>query len=74
MLRIVLPRTAKQAFISLFSFVPALLAADAARRAIRARRGDRAVWALAAGVHAIPGAYFALASVSSVRARDASVP
>ena len=57
--RIVLPRSAKQAFISLFSFVPALLAADAARRALRARRGDRAVWVIAAGVHAIPAAYFA---------------
>jgi peroxiredoxin len=56
--RIVLPRSAKQAFVSLFSFVPALLAADAARRAVRARRGDRAVWVLAAGVHALPGAYF----------------
>jgi peroxiredoxin len=59
MLRIVLPRTAKQAFISLFSSVPPLLAADAARRAVRAPRGDRAVWVLAAGVHALPGAYFA---------------
>ena len=57
--RIVLPRSAKQAFVSMFSVVPALLAADAARRAVRARRGDRAVWALAAGVHIIPGAYFA---------------
>lgn len=59
MSRIVLPRTAKQAFISLFSSIPALLAADAARRALRARRGARAVWVLAAGVHSIPGIYFA---------------
>jgi len=57
--RVVLPRTAKQAFISLFASVPPLLAADAARRAIRARRGERAGWALTAGVHALPGAYFA---------------
>jgi peroxiredoxin len=57
--QIVLPRTAKQAFISLFSSVPVLLAADAARRAIRAPRGDRAGWALIMGIHALPGAYFA---------------
>jgi peroxiredoxin len=57
--RILLPRTAKQAFVSLFSVVPTLLAADAARRAVRARRGERAAWALAAGTHAIPGVYFA---------------
>lgn len=57
--RIVLPRTAKQAFISLFSSIPPLLAMDAARRAIRAPRGDRASWALIAAVHALPGAYFA---------------
>jgi peroxiredoxin len=58
--RVVLPRTAKQAFVSLFASVPPLLAVDAARRAIRAPRGDRAGWALAAGVHALPGAYFAI--------------
>lgn len=57
--RVVLPRTAKQAFVSLFSSVPPLLAADAARRAIRAPRGERAGWALIAAVHALPGAYFA---------------
>jgi peroxiredoxin len=57
--RILLPRTAKQAFISLFSSIPPLLAADAARRAIRAPRGDRMGWGLIAGVHALPGAYFA---------------
>lgn len=57
--RIVLPRTAKQAFISLFSSVPPLLAGDAARRAIHAPRGERAGWALIAGVHALPGVYFA---------------
>jgi peroxiredoxin len=56
---IVLPHTAKQAFISLFSSIPPLLAADAFRRAVRAPRGDRAGWALIAGVHALPGAYFA---------------
>lgn len=59
MLRIVVPRTAKQAFISLFSSVPPLLAFDALRRATRARRGDRMGWLLAAAVHALPGAYFA---------------
>lgn len=57
--RVVVPRTAKQAFVSLFSSVPPLLALDAVRRAIRARRGDRAGWALAAAVHTLPGAYFA---------------
>jgi peroxiredoxin len=57
--RVVVPRTAKQAFISLFSSVPPLLAVDAVRRAIRARRGDRVGWVLAAAVHALPGAYFA---------------
>jgi peroxiredoxin len=57
--RVVVPRTAKQAFISLFSSIPPLLAVDALRRAIRARRGDRAGWALMAAVHALPGAYFA---------------
>lgn len=56
--RVVVPRTAKQAFISLFSSVPPLLALDAVRRAIRARRGDRKGWVLAAAVHALPGAYF----------------
>jgi hypothetical protein len=57
--RVVLPRTAKQTFVSLFSSVPPLLAVDAARRAIRAPRGDRAGRALIAGVHALPGVYFA---------------
>lgn len=57
--RVVLPRTAKQAFVSLFSSLPPLLAVDAARRAIRARRDERAGWALVAAVHALPGAYFA---------------
>jgi peroxiredoxin len=56
--RVVAPRTAKQLFVSLFASIPPLLAADAARRAIRGR-GDRAGWALMAAVHAIPGAYFA---------------
>jgi len=54
-----LPRTAKQAFVSLFSSVPPLLAADAARRAIRAPREERLGWVLIAAVHALPGAYFA---------------
>lgn len=57
--RVVLPRSAKQTFVSLFSSVPSLLAIDAARRAVRAPRGDRAGWAALAGVHALPGAYFA---------------
>jgi peroxiredoxin len=57
--RIVLPRAGKQAFISLFFLIPSVLAADAARRAIRAPRRDRVRWALVAGVHALPGAYFA---------------
>jgi peroxiredoxin len=56
--RVVLPRSAKQAFVSLFSVVPGLLAVDAARRAVRAPRGDRAAWALAAGVHSLPAVYF----------------
>lgn len=59
MSRVVLPHTAKQAFISLFSSVPPLLAIDAARRAIHAPRGERVGWVLIAGVHALPGAYFA---------------
>jgi len=57
--RVVVPRTAKQAFVSLFASIPPLLAVDAGRRAIRGRRGDRAGWALMATVHALPGAYFA---------------
>jgi hypothetical protein len=57
--RVVLPRTAKQTFVSLFSSAPPLLAADAVRRSIRARRGERVGWALITGVHALPGAYFA---------------
>jgi|GEM_PF-366020 len=57
--RIVIPRTAKQAFVSLFSSLPPLLALGAVRRAIRAPRGERAGWVLAAAVHALPGAYFA---------------
>jgi len=57
--RIVPPRAAKQSFVSLFSTVPPLLAADAARRALRAPRGERTGWALAAAVHALPGIYFA---------------
>lgn len=52
--RVALPRTAKQTFVSLFSSVPPLLAVDAVRRAMRAARGDRAGWALIAGVHALP--------------------
>jgi len=59
--QIVLPRTAKQAFISLFASVPPVLALDAARRAIHAPRRDRAGWALVAGVHALPAAFFATA-------------
>lgn len=66
MQRVVLPRTAKQAFVSLFASVPPLLAVDAARRAIRAPRGKRAGWALAAGVHALPGALFATAFLRPV--------
>lgn len=57
--RVVVPRSAKQAFVSLFSALPPLLAADAVRRAVRARRGDRGGWLLMAGIHALPGAYFA---------------
>lgn len=58
--RPVLPRTAKQAFISLFSsVVPPLLALDALRRALRGPRGERSGWALLAAIHALPGAYFA---------------
>jgi len=57
--RIVPPRSAKQSFVSLFSTVPPLLAVDAARRALRAPRGERAGWALIAAVHALPGIYFA---------------
>jgi peroxiredoxin len=57
--RVVVPRSAKQAFISLFSAVPPLLAAASVRRGVRAPRGDRAGWFLAAGIHALPGAYFA---------------
>lgn len=56
---VVIPRTAKQAFVSLFSSLPPLLAADALRRARRAPRGERRGWALIAGVHALPGPYFA---------------
>jgi len=61
MLGIVSPHTAKQAFISSFASVPPLLAADAARRAIRAPREERAGWALTAAVHAVPSAFFAKA-------------
>jgi peroxiredoxin len=57
--RVVIPRTAKQAFVSLFSSLPPLIAVGAARRAARAPRGERRGWALVAGVHALPGAYFA---------------
>ncbi len=57
--RVVPPRTARQAFVSLFASVPPLLALDALRRAARGPRGDRAGWALIATVHALPGAYFA---------------
>lgn len=57
--RVVVPRSAKQAFISAFSAVPPLLAIDAARRGVRAPSGDRAGWALMTGIHALPGAYFA---------------
>jgi peroxiredoxin len=57
--RIVPPRTGRQLFISSFASIPPLLAADAARRAVRGPRRDRAGWALAAGVHALPAAYFA---------------
>jgi peroxiredoxin len=57
--RVVVPRSTKQVFISLFSALPPLLAADAVRRGAKARRGDRAGWFLVAGVHALPGAYFA---------------
>lgn len=57
--RIVPPRAAKQTFVSLFSSIPPLLAADAARRALRAPRGERLGWALIAAVHALPGLYFA---------------
>lgn len=57
--RVVLPHGAKQTFVSLFSTVPPLLAVDAARRATRAPRRERAGWALIAAVHALPGVYFA---------------
>jgi peroxiredoxin len=57
--RIVVPRSAKQAFVSAFSVVPSLLAVDAARRMARAHRADRAGWALITGIHALPSAYFA---------------
>lgn len=57
--RVVVPRSAKQAFVSAFGAVPPLLAADAARRGAKAPRGERAGWFLMAGVHALPGAYFA---------------
>jgi len=57
--RVVVPRSAKQAFVSLFSTLPALLAAGAIRRGIGAGRGDRAGWFLVAAIHALPGAYFA---------------
>ena len=57
--RIVVPRSAKQGFISAFGALPPLLAIDAARRGIRAPRGDRAGWALMTAIHALPGAYFA---------------
>lgn len=57
--RVVVPRSAKQVFVSAFSSIPPLLAADAVRRGARARRGDRFGWFLMAGVHALPGAYFA---------------
>jgi peroxiredoxin len=63
--RVVVPRTAKQAFISLFASAPPLLAGDAVRRAIRAPRGDRAGWTLMAAVHALPGAYFASGFIRS---------
>ncbi|MGB2711231.1 MAG: redoxin domain-containing protein [Conexibacter sp.] len=59
MLRIVVPRSAKQVFISAFSAVSPLLAIDAVRRGIRSPRGDRAGWALMAGIHVLPGTYFA---------------
>jgi len=57
--RVVVPRSAKQAFVSAFGAVPPLLAADAARRGAKAPRGERAGWFLMAAVHALPGAYFA---------------
>lgn len=57
--RVVVPHTAKQAFVSLFSTVPPLLAVDAARRALRAPHGERAGWATIAALHALPGVYFA---------------
>ncbi len=57
--RVVVPRSARQVFISAFSGVPPLLAIDAARRGVGASRGDRAGWAVVAGIHALPGAYFA---------------
>ena len=59
MFRVVVPRSAKQIFISAFSSVPPVLAADAARQGARAPRGDRAGWFLMAAIHALPGAYFA---------------
>ena len=57
--RIVVPRSAKQGFISAFAALPPLLAVDAARRGIRGPRRDRAGWALMTAIHTLPGAYFA---------------
>ena len=57
--RVVVPRSAKQAFVSAFSAVPPLLTADAVRRGVKGPRRDRTGWFLLAGIHALPGAYFA---------------
>ena len=56
--RLVIPRTAKQAFVTLFATVPSLLGLHAAWRAARAPRSERAGWALLAWVHAVPAALF----------------
>ncbi|MBA2765279.1 MAG: peroxiredoxin family protein [Thermoleophilaceae bacterium] len=64
--RVPLPRTPKQAFISLFAAASPLLAADALRRALRSPRGSRAAWLVAAWVHAVPSAFFARVFLTSV--------
>lgn len=72
--RIVVPRSAKRVFVSLFSAVPPLLAVDAARRMVRAHRADRAGWALMAGIHALPGAYIAMAGAKVVLSAPRTSP
>jgi peroxiredoxin len=57
--RVVVPRSPKQLFVSAFSVVPSLLAADAVRRGVKAPHRDRSGWFLMAAIHILPGAYFA---------------